>query len=1245
MKWLNKMKLKSMRVYFLLVMTILTMDVSYAIPKFNLGNDFQDESLVDVLKEMSEKYQVFFTYDAGLLKDVKVNFEFREKEPIQVSLKRLLNETGFQFKSISEKYLVIYKDDKSGRKAAKKVEKKIKELEEIERNSQISVQRNTSDPFSTMKTTLKGIQEIKNENTIVRGIVLNNNKEPLIGVSVLIAGTNLGTATDINGRFSLSMPEGRDTLIFSYLGYEKQEYALNGNTELIITLAESTVQLSEVTVVSTGFQNISKERITGSHGSLNEEVISQRPTANIAEALNGQIAGLVSDPTTGFIIRGRGTLSNTIGDRSPLIVVDGFPIEGGFQTINPNDIKSVDVLKDAAASSIYGARASNGVIVITTKKPVNGKINVQYNSFYRTSDYLDLDHYMNMIDTKTQMNLEENLFNSLKSTTFVRNPYLSTTPRGLINEHFTLYFDRLAGKISEEQVTAGRAALLQQDYRDDYYKYILRKPFSQQQNLMLSGSTDRNSFKFSILYDNDKTHLQRNNDNKYMLGFNNKYLISKSVSYNFSTNITFRNQALNGVNLGNARSSTSPWTRIYDNNGGFARHASSYYDPMIRTLETVLPYSMRYNFYEESLLRNNLTKSTDIRIQNDFEIKIAEGFNIRPMFQYERFNDEDRSIYSPESFSVRQMANLLSTLDTISKKYVAQIPVGGVYRLNGKNERTSYKGRLQADYNKVFKDKHEIAIVGGGEIISGKTNVDAQDLKLGYNPEGLNHSLFDFNVQRNTIWNENAFNAGMTYEGTTFNPYNFSRQANVLNERYISGYFSGSYTFSSKYTASVSARTDASNYISRTNAERFSPFYSLGLRWNLKNESFFRQNENVDRLALRVTYGATGNAAGKTAVLPFSVFSNVAPNAETGNLPRGSVNGRVNDALTWEKTYSTNLGVDFSMFNRKIFGSVDLYNRLSKDLIAQVQTSNTVWSVASLNINSGKVLNRGVELNLGTDQRIAGKVNWTSNLVFDFNYNKVLEYNFRTTRILDYVGNTFFVQGHPTDRVMAIKVAGTTPEGFAVQEKRNGEFVVLNNSNNSLAGFGTLGNTTAGIKVADDDRMWYMGRSTPPATLGFTNSFSWKGFTLMGVITGRMGHIVRRSDYNMFYNAGALRYSATGFSQQLPTLTAASTDAGITAPTPSNFSTYSLGNDMFIFYSDKSLQKASSIRFDDLYLEYALPSNITGLKKVVTDISLFVQGRNLGLLWTNNEDGIDPQNLPGTIRPFKTVTFGSRIKF
>jgi TonB-linked SusC/RagA family outer membrane protein len=1209
------------------------------------AGNYQEEELIEVLKEMSERYQVFFTYEAKLLRNVKVHFEFKSDEPFETALERLLAETGFQHRSYGEKYLVIYQDSVQGRKNAKKLGNKISQLERLERKGMTSIQQNSSLSERRLQSAVRSIVELKDQFP-VRGTVLNEAGEALIGVTVLTKEGTLGTATDLNGRFSLDLPDGNQTLIFSYIGYESQEVPVAGRSEIQVIMQENITELDEITVVATGFQTISKERITGAFDNVGETVLSKRPVSNLADALNGQIAGLVADPTVGFVIRGRSTLSNSVADRRPLLVVDGFPIEGGFESINPNDVLSVDVLKDAAASSIYGARAANGVIVITTKGTgPKGKINVNFNSFVSTGDHIDLDNYMNIVDSREQIAFDDYFYQTFKGTTLIRDPYSATTFRGRFSEYYTLLAERDKGNISQEAFESARQRMLNSSYKDDYYDYVLRKSFAQQQNLIISGTGDKNSYKFSFLYDNDKTSLQNNNNDRYLLGFSNTYNISRNIRYTFSNNLTFYNRANNGVNLDYAKSVTSPWTRVFDGDGHYARHVDAYYEPRALALESQSPYSMRYNFLEESRLRDNLYTGMDLRLQNEFEIKVGKSLRIRPMLQYESFRSDDRSIYDQQSYAVRNLANIVSTLDANTGRYVTQIPPGGIYRYNGGQKRDSYKSRLQLDYNKTLRGRHELAAVAGGELITSKTQVNDQEVKFGYNKDGLNYALFDYNMNRTDIWGGNVDNAPTTFEGSNlFLRNGFSRQSSILNERYVAAYANASYTLNNKYTATVSMRTDASNYISRANRERFSPFYSLGLRWNLKQETFLQSANFIDRLAIRATYGATGNAAGKTSVLPFSVFSNVSPSAETGNFVSGFINGRQNDQLTWEKTYSTNIGTDFSLFKGKLYGSIDLYRRLSEDLLTAVQTSNVLWSSTSLTINAAKVLNKGVELSLGTNINIGRSFNWNTMVNFDYNYNEVLEYNFRATRLLNYVGSTTFVAGYPTDRIFAVKIAGTTKDGFYVLQKRTGELVIENSSANSFSGFSSLSNTIPGINPGDDDRIFYMGRSTPPATMGFTNTFNWKGFTLMSVMTGRFGHLVRRSDTQLLFNQGSVNYSATGMPLLLTPSSIATSNTGIINPSRANQSVFGTSISTRTFYSDVTLEKASHIRLNEVYLGYEFPGSIlNGTGKPIKSLTLYGQARNMGLMWTNNESNIDPEFRPGTLKPVRTFTFGFRL--
>ncbi|HMP28962.1 MAG TPA: hypothetical protein PKD85_05145, partial [Saprospiraceae bacterium] len=657
------------------------------------------------------------------------------------------------------------------------------------------------------------------------------------------------------------------------------------------------------------------------------------------------------------------------------------------------------------------------------------------------------------------------------------------------------------------------------------------------------------------------------------------------------------------------------------------------------------------NLLEESYLRDNQSNAFDVRIQNELEIDLGKGLKIRPMFQFEQYRSDRRDIYDENSFAVRDLQNITSVFDTVSKKNIAQFPIGGVYNYTGGNLRSSYKGRIQADYNRTINNRHELALLLGGELIRGTDRINAQDVKYGYSSKNLNYAYYNYTFAHNSIFNQSFPATNLTYEGTRsqISPIEFSRQAFIQNERYLAAFFSGSYTLDRKYTVSASLRTDASNFISKTNRDRFSPFFSAGFRWNVLEEGFMENNKIFDRLAARITYGATGNAAGKYSLLPFSVFSTIAPTGETGNLPSGDVTGRLNDELTWEKTYSTNIGLDFSLFKSKIFGSIDVYNRHSKDLISNVQTSNVLWSVTQLTLNSAEVLNRGIELSLGTSLNISKDFSWAGSINADYNANKILKFNFTAPQLSQYVGFTQFIQGLPSDRIMGVKLAGVTREGFFIQETKTGELVVLNNTSNSFLGITALGTPMPGVDIIDDPRLYYAGRSTPPATLGFTNSFYFKGFTLMSVMTGRFGHKIRNVTNGLNFTSSHLakNFSQTAWDQIITTSPLVASDQlGILYPTLANRLMVATGNSMYSFSSINAIDNASALRWDELYLGYDFTNRDLGrIQNVFKNLTLYTQVRNLGLLWTNNKGGFDPGFLPGTIKPIRTFTVGARVGF
>jgi TonB-linked SusC/RagA family outer membrane protein len=1083
----------------------------------------------------------------------------------------------------------------------------------------------------------------------ITGKVVYDNGQPAAGISITIKGTTSGTVTNDAGVFKLQGVPNNAVLVLTGVNAVSREIKIEGNSDLgTIVMQEKVDESMQEVTVTTGFQTISKARATGSFGKVENDIISKRPFTNVANALVGQVAGMVADPATGFVIRGRSSLSGA-SDRTPLLVVDGFPIEGGFSSLNPNDVESVTVLKDAAASSIYGARAANGVIVVTTKGAgAKGKMNVNYNFFITTGGQIDIDNYMNMADSKTQINWLDQWYSVFKGTTAVPDPYGTTNGsfRGTRSIYASLLNELEKGYITKETFDKERERLLNTNYKDQYKEYLLRNAFVQQHNLTLSGSSDKNSYKFNALFDGDLSNYRFNDSKRFLLNFTNIYNISQDIKYTLSANITSYTSNFNGISLGHAGTITQPWTQLVDANGNYTRMEYQNYEPLVKTYEPRLPYHYRYNMLEESHLKDNEYRGTDLRIQNQFDFRIAKDFKFTPMFQYELFNQEDLSKYDEKMYASRNYANIVSRLDTLTGRYLSWIPKGGIYRKNSASRRESFKMRAQLDYRKTFGGKHEVVALAGAEVISTKTESYFREIKFGYSTSSLNYANFNYNTDYVDMFNNAVLENTQSYEGNLIYDYraNSYRQSSIFNERYFAGYANGSYTFDRRYTASFSLRTDASNYISKDLRDKFSPFYSGGLLWNIANEKFMAGAKKVDRLALRATYGVTGLAAGKTSVQAVTVFSTTPPAAETGNLPAGTTSGRDNDFLTWEKTYSTNIGLDFSFFKRKLYGSIDVYNRYTKDVLSSVQTSWVVQSTQSLNLNLGEILNRGIELSIGTDMNITKDLHWSGVLNADYNYNEVLKYDFLATNLFSYLGSNRggYVVGKPTDYMYMIKLVGTTKDGYFVQQKRNGELVVANNPTNNLADFTRT--TIPGVTIDQDDRVHYMGRTTPPVTLGFTNTFSYKGFSLMAIITGKFGHVVRTIDENLVYSFTALNYSASGLAAlQSPSLVA-NTGVGNLYPTRTNQAMLQSSSSLRNFYSDAVVHDASHIRLNEIYLGYDFSNAILGKGKgFFKSLNLFAQGRNLGLLWKANEKGIDPEFPRGSVPPVKLFTFGAKL--
>lgn len=501
--------------FFLMFFVVLSASASVDVMSQKVNLDFKDADLSTVFKSLEVQTGHIFVYSADRVQAdrIRVSVQLKDAELAQ-ALEVLLKDLPYQYSVEGQSVLII------------------------------------PAPRHTNREIPEGPQKT------INGRITDETGSPLVGATVIVKGTTRGVATDVNGRYSIGLPADATTLEISFVGYKKVEVQIGNRTEINLKL-EPDAQVMEDVVV-TGYQTISKERATGAYSIVSAKELEQKPTANIANALNGLVPGLAvqSSPVEGtprFLIRGQGTLQTDQADCDPLIVVDGFPISGYFEdsdpfaTINPNDVESITVLKDAAATSIYGARAANGVIVITTKKGKTGnKLDISADAYWSVSSRADLDYLFNMATAENQFRYVELMHKydpiNLAGT---RNPYLTPSKRvRYMSAPYSLLFERDGtGHITAAQYDAEKQRLIgfgnRQVWKDDLNDYIFRHATRSRYNVALRGTTERMNYSFSASYDKEKGYLEGNDNQRVLLNLTSSAKLTKNLTFDVSLNTVF----------------------------------------------------------------------------------------------------------------------------------------------------------------------------------------------------------------------------------------------------------------------------------------------------------------------------------------------------------------------------------------------------------------------------------------------------------------------------------------------------------------------------------------------------------------------------------------------------------------------------------------------------------------------------------------------------------------------------------
>ena len=1172
-------------IVFLIIMNVqVTANSLFSQEQVNL--DLENVNLKKCIKEIDKQTKLGFLYNGKELSKVDIYQVKFTNASVEEVLDKLLKENGYTYRIFNDVLLV--KKDKSYRSGV-------------------------------------GIETIMQLDTLnVTGTVYDEEGNPLPGVSVYFEETpEIGTATDIDGKYRVTkVLDKQETLVFSFLGFEPQLIKIQERSLIDVQLKESILGLDEVVV--TGYQTLSKERVTGSFGQIDDEDFEQRITTDFKSRLEGMVTGLYVDSDNEITIRGLGTL---YGSSSPLIVVDGFPVEADLSTINPEDVKSITVLKDAAAASIWGVKAANGVIVVTTKMgEKNSETNINTSYYYTFGKKPDFSN-LKLASSNDVVDLELDL---IAAGRFDVGTYAS----GFASQHEGAlrhaYYRRWltdndpahVDAISETEYNAILTELRNTNRFKQAEEHFLRNSQTHQVNVSMNGGGERNRYFGSLSYNGNIYSSIGNSDDRININLKNEYSILERLKLSTSANLTYDNGTYNGFS---AESFTykKVFEGLVDDNGDPIQY-HYFRDDITREREALgyLPYTT--SLLDELDYNDITTNNFNARVQVGLNYDFTKGFSFDTKFQYERGYSKFRDHKETRHPQTRHLINTF-TLEGPPLEY--QVPLGGILD-ERRSDIEAWTWRNQLSYNKNWRDdKHQFIAIAGQEVRNYVVYSSAQK-KLGYNDETLTYVPID-----EEFWVSDLRFFG--WYGATGMGLDYLSSYSEIDNRDVSYYANASYTFDGKYTLTGSARLDQSNLFGNDTRYRYNPLWSAGVSWKISEEGFMNDLDWLNQLTLRTTYGMSGNTnktfyptiVGKYEVNPFTFRETI------------TLLNPENEDLKWETAKMFNIGTDVSLFNNRLWGTVEYYYKKSEDIIGrQALDPTNGWDFANMNYVS--IDNRGLEFSINAKPVKKAEFIWETNLNVSYNKNEVIEIGVDGATLNNYLEAVasysdveqaltfgsfylgqlgFPVLGQPIDRVYAYKWGGLDS---------NGEPMIYN-ENNELIPYRDFEENTDALK--------YMGTSTPPVFGNFRNRFSYKGLTLTLNFSYKFGHVFRApktgvwdSYFGAAYDNISDRWIQSGdeATKDMP---------GIAASTSIQYE-----QDRIYQFSDLHVLEADLIRLNDVSLDYNLPISIIS-KTPFKSINVRAQARNLWL-WTANDQGYDPDAL-GRFPAQKIFVFGIKANF
>ncbi|MEY8592111.1 SusC/RagA family TonB-linked outer membrane protein [Butyricimonas hominis] len=1072
----------------------------------------------------------------------------------------------------------------------------------------------------------------------IRGIVKDENGEPLPGVTVLIKGTTTGVSTNAKGEFTIVSPEKPEAtlLIFSFVGMETQQ--VTPKSDFVTVIMKTTLNELDEVIVRTGYENIDKRKLTSSVYTVKMDELMEPISNRLDQMLQGKIPGMAVLQMTSTVgaapkIRIRGS-SSILGSREPLWVLDGVVLEDPVQLdvtelnsmdkvnlignaisgLNPEDIEQIDVLKDASATALYGSKAANGVIMITTKRGKFGKPAIRYSTSMSLVNR-PTPHLMHLMNSKDRVEVSEEIY--AKGLYYGTDAVNNVGYEGLLRQ---LFANKLTYSDFQQEVKKMK------EMNTNWYKLLFRNSFNHTHTLSVSGANESVNYYVSLGYSNMKGTTLQEESERY------NFMTSFSVKISEKLNIGF---SLNGSNSETHRphSSVDLYQYAY-----FTSRAITPFneDGTLKYVDMETAYNgnhnLVYNIFNELDNTGQTSNTLSFNSRMDFTYKPIENLSINGLASY-NINTTDGEDYATEkSYYISKLRRWkygipLPTDDFNFYSNNCELPYGGILN-NSNSKNTSYQGRLSISYNRTIHEDHSFSFMLGGEARSVTYSNKTSKL-LGYLPErGKTHVDID-----PAKW--------AAYRQRQLREAQPTVKDNKSNE--LSYFATFSYGYQNRYIINANMRGDASNKLGQDKSARFKPIWSFSGRWNIADEPFMKNVNWMEGLNIHASIGLQGNV---TEAHNPNMIVNVGTLDEVSQQYISTLASLPNRKLRWEKTRSFNIGTDFSFFQNRLSATFEFYTKKGKDQLVSTVIESTNGAT-SVTINDGDLYNKGWELSITATPIRTKNFSWNLSFNTSKNYNKVKNSgNINDLVLENYLNGSLIQNGKSLNSFYSYRFGGLDKNGSPIflgtqAKDEEGNILITNR------------------QEAFEQGLVYSGKREPNFTGGLSTYIRYKNLSLNASLSMQFGSKIRLND--LYSNGLQTPMPSQNMSDEfvnrwrepgdedhtnIPVLSNSSSPKGFFEEGSNN---PVLGRNTNIMYNKSDLRVASGnfVRCRSLSLSYYLNSNI--LKYIyIKNASFSFSVSNPFTIKSKKLKGRDPEQVTlgsGSIPPQPTYGWNLSITF